>query len=108
MATLAAQLETDYTALVIDPHYTGTDLTRVAQLSAAWTKRYTGEVDGDDLAAVDLGLDYMTYLVMKRFQLITDDVAISELGRIRENALDLRMQRLQEQADPVLYDEDFD
>jgi hypothetical protein len=59
-------------------------------------------------AAVDLGLDYMTYLVMKRFQLITDDVAISELGRIRENALDLRMQRLQEQADPVLYDEDFD
>lgn len=106
MATLAAQIKTDYDLLIVTPHYDDTDLTRVSQIAAARVIRYGGNDADTDTAAVDLGLDYMIYLVQKRFALLSDEAGIAEAKRLQEEFNDFRAGRLQEESAPIAYDAD--
>lgn len=106
MATLAAQLKTDYDLLTVETHYDETDLTRVAALAAAFTKRYAGDVDGDDLEAVVLGLEYMTYLVEKSYKLLGPEDLQAKMVWLRGEFEDMRAQRIQESATPVVVEAD--
>lgn len=108
MATLAAQLKTDYEALVVEPHYPDQELTRISELAAARTKRYAGAVDGTDDEAVDLGLRYMTLLVTKKFQLASDDAARADEQAWLQDAMEMREQRAQEAAMPVVSEDEDD
>jgi hypothetical protein len=108
MATLAAQIKTDYDLLIVTPHYDDTDLTRVSQIAAARVIRYGGNDSDTDTAAVDLGLDYMIYLVQKRFALLSDEAGIAEAGRLEREFMDFRAGRRQVNSDPISYDSDGD
>lgn len=106
MATLAEQLAEDYGNLVVAPHYEETDIDRIAELAAARVIRFGGTDSGDDDESVDLGLDYMIYLVQKRFALVSEEVSISDRRRLDEDFRDFREGKAQEASEPLGNDAD--
>lgn len=108
MATLAEQIKTDYDLLIVNPHYPDADLTRTSEIAAARVIRMGGDDSGTDTAAVDLGLDYMMFLVKRRFELVSDEVANSEAARIDAEMRDFRAGRTQAASVPVVLDSDGD
>jgi hypothetical protein len=107
MTTLAEQLEADYTALVVEPQYDEVPLQRVSELVAARLIACGAENSGADTEAVELGLDYVTYLIRVRFGLISGAEAGQDANRIDERFDDFRARRMAEASTPV-FDEDDD
>lgn len=106
MATLASQLKTDYTALVVTPHYEDTDLTKACEYAAARAIRYGASDSGADAAGLDLAMDYLTHLIKVRFALIGSAEAVTEANRIQAEFEDFRAGRMQEIDTPSAVDED--
>ena len=106
MATLASQLATDFALLVPDTHYESAALTRASVLAASTLIRYGANDSDTDTEACALGLDYLCWLVLKRYAMVSDETAISDGKRLMEELADFRASRQQEASTPVVYDAD--
>ena len=102
MTTLADQIKADYLLQTPSPVFDETDLDRLSELAAAEVESYVGGVDGDDTAAVALGVDLLEYRIAKA----TKQLGPAELGEMQaatlERLANLRDMRRQAVEVPVI------
>lgn len=121
MATLAAQIETDYRILVAektvidlsnnrDPD-TAEDTTRTARacahVAAFIQSKLGASVDGDDTAAVELGVRMVTLRLSSSHSLAMSDAGREDIATLKDELSELQIIRGVENAEPVNGDTDF-